>query len=88
MLVAPEQLTVENEARDAEDADLVGMFYDIVVVRLTIARKITLERRTVTARFRHRTGDRVCIVNVELSLPEAVENEIVILPEEAFSLGE
>ena len=50
MLVAPEQLTIEDETRNPEDTDLVGLLYDTVVIRLTIAGEIVLESRTVATR--------------------------------------
>ena len=78
MLVAPEQLTVEDGSRNPEDTDLVGLLYDTVVIRLTIAGEIGLESRTVTTGFRNQTGDRVRVVDIQFTLPEAV-SEIVIV---------
>ena len=87
MLVAPEQLTMEDESRNAEDTDLVGLLYDTVVIRLTIAGEIVLESRTVATGFRNQAGHRVRVVDIQFTLPEAVENEIVISLEETFAIG-
>ena len=85
MLVAPEQLTIEDESRNPEDTDLVGLLYDTVVIRLTIAGEIGLESRTVTTGFRNQASDRFRVVDIQFTLPEAVENEIVISLEETFA---
>ena len=87
MLVAPEQLTIEDESRNPEDTDLVGLLYDTVVIRLTIAGEIFLESRTVATAFRNQVGNRFRVVDIQFTLPEAVESEVVISLEEAFAIS-
>ena len=86
MLVTPEQLAVEDETWDAKDADLISLLDHGFMVALPSTREIRLECRSGASRLRDDCRDRVRIVNIQLPLPEPVEDQIVIRPEYALFL--
>src|SRR5690348_16780002 len=87
MLAAPEQFAVKYETRHAEYPNRLGGTADAVQLCTPRARRIIREPRRIGAGFRQHPADHADILDVELALPEAFEDRVVIAAEDCLTLA-
>src|SRR6516164_1121222 len=87
MLTAPEQLAIDDKARHPEDAFRLGGAANPLQLPPPLPRQVRRKAGSVdTGFFEHRT-DHPRVLDVELTLPKALEGQIVIAPQHLASLA-
>ena len=87
MLAAPEQLAVDNKARDAEHADFLGSAADTVHLHAAGPGRIVGKPQRIDTGFGQDAADHAGILDVELALPEALEDRVVVTAEHRVTLA-
>src|SRR5690349_6238333 len=83
-IAAPEELAVDDEHRHAEDARLLRLRPDAVVLGAALAFDEGAESLGRRARLLQHRLHHVERLDIELAFPEAVEDDVVVAPEDAF----
>src|SRR6516225_3708678 len=87
MLAPPEQLAVNNKARHPENADRLRCAANPIELPPPLSRRISREAGGVGAGFRQHRTDHIGILDVELALPEALEDDVVIAAQHRVALA-
>src|SRR5215471_7036916 len=86
VLAAPENFAVDDEARHAEDALLLGFAANAVELGMACTGEIGGETRHVGTGFGEHGGYDRRVLDVELAFPETLEGHVVIAPEHSVVL--
>src|ERR1700730_13659411 len=86
MLAAPEQLAVEDETRNPENADRFGLASDAFDLLPFLLCEVSREAARIGTGLRQHSADHGGILDVELAFPEAFEGQVVIAAEHCIAL--
>src|SRR4029077_17324643 len=86
VLAAPEKLAVENKGRHPEDPNLLGSATDALDLLPTLPDEISRKTRGIGAGFRQHRVDHIGVLDVEFTLPEALEDGVMITAQDRIAL--
>src|SRR5215472_3058908 len=87
VFAAPEQLAAYDKGRDAEHPTRLGGTTDAVQLRAPRAFPIVGEPGRIGTRFCQHAADHRDIFDIELALPEAFEDRVVVAPKHRVALA-
>src|SRR5689334_6703259 len=87
VLAAPEQLAIDNKARNAKDPDFLRGAADTAHLHTAGPVRIVGKPRRIAAGVGQYAADHADILDVELALPEALEDRVVVAAEHRVTLA-